>query len=179
MISIPYNGISPKINEEVYIAPNASLIGNVEIGKGSSIWFNAVLRGDVESIKIGNNTNVQDGSIIHTSRFNGLVEIGNNVTIGHLALIHACKIHSNVFIGMRSMIMDYAVIEEYAFIAAGSLVPPKKIIKSRELWMGSPAKFIRHLTDHDIEYMQDNVKNYVNLANTYLKNSGLNNIKLS
>ncbi|HJD56014.1 MAG TPA: gamma carbonic anhydrase family protein [Rickettsia endosymbiont of Pyrocoelia pectoralis] len=168
MINIPYKGIIPKIDEEVYIAPNASLIGDVEIGKGSSIWFNTVLRGDVESIKIGNNTNVQDGSVIHTSRFNGPVEIGNNVTIGHLALIHACRIHNNAFIGMRSMIMDYAVIEEYAFVAAGSLIPPKKIIKSRELWMGSPAKFIRHLTDQDIEHMQDNVTNYVKLAYRYM-----------
>lgn len=167
MLIIPYKGITPKIDKSAYIAESSSLIGDVEIGSNSSIWFNTVLRGDVGSIKIGNNTNVQDGSVIHTSRFNGPVEIGDNITIGHLSLIHACTIHNNAFIGMSTTIMDYAVIEEYAFIAAGSLIPPKKIIKSKELWMGSPAKFVRYLTDQDLEYMQDNVRNYVELASIY------------
>ncbi|WP_342269919.1 gamma carbonic anhydrase family protein [Rickettsia endosymbiont of Orchestes rusci] len=166
---IPYQGVTPEIDKEAYIAPSCALIGAVKVGSKSSIWFNTVLRGDVNSIKIGSNTNIQDGTVIHTSRFNGPVEIGNNVTVGHLALIHACTIHNNAFIGMRSTIMDYSIIEEYAFIAAGSLIPPNKIIKSKELWMGSPAKFVRHLTDQDLEYMKDNVKNYVTLADTYLK----------
>lgn len=169
MIIVPYKGIKPKIDETAYIAPSSSIIGDVEIGKGSTVWFNTVLRGDVESIKIGNNTNVQDGSVIHTSRFNGPVEIGDNVTVGHLALIHACTIADNAFIGMRSTIMDYAVIEEYAFIAAGSLVTPKKIVKSKELWMGCPAKFIRYLTDQELEHMKDNVRNYVELASMYTR----------
>ncbi|KJW02966.1 hexapeptide transferase family protein [Rickettsia endosymbiont of Ixodes pacificus] len=164
MLIIPYKGVTPRIDKSAYIAESSSLIGDVEIGSNSSIWFNTVLRGDVESIKIGNNTNVQDGSVIHTSRFNGPVEIGDNITIGHLSLIHACTIHNNA---MSTTIMDYAVIEEYAFIAAGSLIPPKKIIKSKELWMGSPAKFVRYLTDQDLEYMQDNVRNYVELASIY------------
>ncbi|HJD67576.1 MAG TPA: gamma carbonic anhydrase family protein [Rickettsia endosymbiont of Bembidion lapponicum] len=167
---LPYKGIKPNINKTAYIAPSSSIIGNVKIGSNSSIWFNTVLRGDVESIKIGDNTNVQDGSVIHTSRFNGPVEIGNNITIGHLSLIHACTICNNAFIGMSSTIMDYAVIEEYAFVAAGSLVPPKKIIKSKELWMGRPAKFVRYLTDQELEEMQDNVRNYVELANIYSSN---------
>ncbi|MCZ6901935.1 MAG: gamma carbonic anhydrase family protein [Rickettsia endosymbiont of Ixodes persulcatus] len=167
MYIIPYKGITPKIDKSAYIAESSSLIGDVEIGSNSSIWFNTVLRGDVESIKIGNNTNVQDGSVIHTSRFNGPIEIGDNITIGHLSLIHACTIHNNAFIGMHTTIMDYAVIEEYAFIAAGSLIPPKKIIKSKELWIGCPAKFVRYLTGQDLEYMQDNVRNYVELSNIY------------
>ena len=164
MLIIPYKGVTPRIDKSAYIAESSSLIGDVEIGSNSNIWFNTVLRGDVESIKIGNNTNVQDGSVIHTSRFNGPVEIGDNITIGPLSY-SACTIHNNAFIGMSATIMDYAVIEEYAFIAAGSLIPPKKIIKSQELWMGSPAKFVRYLTDQDLEYMQDNVRNYVELAN--------------
>lgn len=167
---LPYKGIKPNINKTSYIAPSSSIIGDVKIGSNSSIWFNTVLRGDVESIKIGDNTNVQDGSVIHTSRFNGPVEIGDNITIGHLSLIHACIIRNNAFIGMSSTIMDYAVIEEYAFVAAGSLVPPKKIIKSKELWMGRPAKFVRYLTDQELEEMQDNVRNYVELANIYASN---------
>lgn len=167
---LPYKGIKPNINKTAYIAPSSSIIGDVKIGSNSSIWFNNVLRGDVESIKIGDNTNVQDGSIIHTSRFNGPVEIGDNITIGHLSLIHACIICNNAFIGMNSTIMDHAVIEEYAFVAAGSLVPPKKIIKSKELWMGRPAKFVRYLTYQELEEMQDNVRNYVELANIYASN---------
>ncbi|WP_342169822.1 gamma carbonic anhydrase family protein [Rickettsia endosymbiont of Seladonia tumulorum] len=170
MIIIPYKGIKPNIDKTAYIAPSSSIIGDVKIGSKSSIWFNTVLRGDVESIKIGDNTNVQDGSVIHTSRFNGPIEIGNNITIGHLSLIHACIICNNAFIGMSSTIMDYAVIEEYAFVAAGSLVPPKKIIKSKELWMGRPAKFVRYLTDQELEEMQDNVRNYVELTNIYSSN---------
>ncbi len=122
MLIIPYKGVTPRIDKSAYIVESSSLIGDVEIGSNSSIWFNTVLRGDVESIKIGNNTNVQDDSVIHTSRFNGPVEIGDNITIGYLSLIHACTIHNNVFIGMSTTIMDYAVIEEYAFIAAGSLI---------------------------------------------------------
>lgn len=168
MTVIPYKGIKPEIDKTAYIASNSSIIGDVKIGKGSSIWFNSVLRGDVESIKIGNNTNVQDGTVIHTSRFNGPVDIGDNITIGHLSLIHACTIQSNAFIGMRSTIMDYAVIEEYAFIAAGSLITPRKIVKSKELWMGCPAKFVRYLTDEELDSMQDNVRNYVELARAYL-----------
>ncbi|MFV9929508.1 MAG: gamma carbonic anhydrase family protein [Rickettsia endosymbiont of Haemaphysalis japonica] len=164
MLIIPYKGVTPRTDNSAY--ESSSLIGDVEIEVVmASIWFNMVLRGDVESIKIGNNTNVQDGSVIYTSRFNGPVEIGDNITIGHLSLIHACTIRNNAFIGMSATIMDYAVIEEYVFIVAGSLVQPKKIIKSQELWLGSPAKFVRYLTDQDLEYMQDNVRNYVELAN--------------
>ncbi|MFY9589598.1 gamma carbonic anhydrase family protein [Rickettsia endosymbiont of Halotydeus destructor] len=165
---ISFKGIVPEIDKETYIAPNCVLIGAVKVGSKSSIWFNTTLRGDVNSIKIGNSTNIQDGTVIHTSRFNGPVEIGDNVTVGHMSLIHACTIHSNAFIGMRATIMDYSVIEEYAFIAAGSLVPPNKVIKSKELWMGSPAKFIRYITEQELEHMKDNIKSYVELTKAYL-----------
>lgn len=150
---------------------HSSIIGDVTIGKNSSVWFNCVLRGDVAPIKIGNNTNIQDGTIIHTSRFNGPALIGNNVTVGHACLIHACTIHDNAFIGMRATIMDYSVIEEYGFVAAGSLVTSNQIIKSKELWLGSPAKFVRYLTNKDLDVMIDNSQNYINLTNTYLENN--------
>lgn len=165
---ITYQNIFPEIAKSAYVAPNCTIIGDVKVGDYSSVWFNVTIRGDVNPIRIGNNTNVQDGSVIHTSRFNGPVMIGDNVTIGHLSLIHACTIGNNAFIGMNSTIMDYSIIEEHAFIAAGSLIPPNKIVKSYELWMGSPAKFIRHLTDKDLEYMKDNIKSYTNLAATYI-----------
>ncbi|XVN43502.1 MAG: gamma carbonic anhydrase family protein [Candidatus Rickettsia vulgarisii] len=168
---LPYKDTYPKIDKEAYIADHSSIIGDVSIGKNSSVWFNCVLRGDVAPIKIGNNTNVQDGTIIHTSRFNGPVSIGDNVTIGHASLIHACTIHDNAFIGMRATIMDYSVVEEYGFVAAGSLVISNQIIKSKELWMGSPAKFVRYLTNKDLDAMLDNSQNYINLTNYYLKNN--------
>ena len=160
----------PVIDKQAYIADNCSIIGAVTIGRGASIWFNSVLRGDVASISVGQNSNIQDGSVVHTSRFNGPVRIGNNVTIGHCCLIHACTIEDNAFIGMRATIMDYCVIEKQAFIAAGSLLAPNSVVKSKELWMGSPAKFVRYLTDQDLEMMQSNIENYTSLAARYLDN---------
>ena len=167
---VPYNNTMPVIDKQAYIADNCSIIGAVTIGQGSSIWFNSVLRGDVASISVGQNSNIQDGSVVHTSRFNGPVRIGNKVTIGHCCLIHACTIEDNAFIGMRATIMDYCVIEKQAFIAAGSLLTPNSVVKSKELWMGSPAKFVRYLTDQDLEMMQSNIENYTSLAARYLDN---------
>lgn len=162
-----YQNILPKIHETVYIAEGVVIAGDVKIGEGSNIWFNSVLRGDVNPIRIGKNTNIQDSTVIHTSRFNGPVEIGDNVTVGHMALIHACIVHSNAFIGMRATIMDHAIVEEYGFVAAGSLVTPKKIVKSKELWAGIPAKFVRYLTDEELEQMQDTISTYLRISKEY------------
>jgi carbonic anhydrase/acetyltransferase-like protein (isoleucine patch superfamily) len=164
---IEYKGKYPQIHPDAFIGDGVVIIGDVEIGENSSIWFNSVLRGDVAPIKIGENTNLQDGSVIHTSRFDGPVIIGNNVTIGHMALIHACKIQDNAFIGMRSMVMDHAIVEEYGFVAAGSVVTPNKVVKSRELWIGFPARCSRILSDEDIEKMRDTNKTYLRLKNEY------------
>ena len=156
-----------KIHKDSFVAHGAVIAGDVTISEYSGIWFNCVLRGDVNPITIGSGTNIQDGTIVHTSRFDGATSIGNNITIGHLALIHACTIKDNAFIGMQSTIMDKVIIEEYAFIAAGSLVTPGKIVKSRELWAGSPAKFIRKITENEAIFMQDNIQNYIDLAKEY------------
>jgi carbonic anhydrase/acetyltransferase-like protein (isoleucine patch superfamily) len=164
---IKFKGISPKIDKSSFIAHGAIIAGDVTISENSGVWFNCVLRGDVNPITVGSCTNIQDGTIIHTSRFDGPTSIGNNVTIGHLALIHACTIKNNAFIGIQSTIMDKAMIEEYAFIAAGSLVTPGKIVKSRELWAGSPAKFIRKIMEEEVRFMQDNIENYIDLAKEY------------
>ncbi|WP_341763712.1 gamma carbonic anhydrase family protein [Candidatus Tisiphia endosymbiont of Beris chalybata] len=167
---ISYNNICPSIDKEAYIADNACIIGDVIIGNKSSIWYNCVLRGDVAPIRVGCNTNIQDGTVIHTSRFNGPALIGDNVTIGHCCLIHAATIENNAFVGMRATIMDYSIIEPYGFVAAGSLVTPNKTIKSKELWMGSPAKFARYLTSEELNAMLDNTENYVKLTSDYLLN---------
>ncbi|NRB11429.1 MAG: gamma carbonic anhydrase family protein [Rickettsiaceae bacterium] len=164
---VPYKELNPTIGKGVYLADNVIIAGDVKIAENASIWFNSVVRGDVAPVTIGQNTNIQDGTIIHTSRFDGPTNIGSNITIGHLALIHACTIEDNAFIGMSSTIMDKAIIEEYGFVAAGSLVTPGKIIKKKELWAGRPAKFIRNITDEELEFMKDNVRNYLELANNY------------
>ena len=164
---IKFKGLNPKIDKNAFIADGSIIAGDVTVAEYSGIWFNCVLRGDVNPITVGSRTNIQDGTIIHTSRFEGPTSIGDNVTIGHLALIHACTIKNNAFIGMQSTIMDKAIIDEYAFIAAGSLVTPGKIVKSRELWAGSPAKFIRKITEEEIKFMQDNIENYIDLAKEY------------
>lgn len=159
----------PIIDKSVYLAEGSVVAGDVRIGAGSSIWFNTVLRGDVAPITVGTNTNIQDGSVIHTSRFDGPTHIGNSITIGHMALIHACTLMDNCFVGMHSTIMDKAVIEEYGFVAAGSLVTVGMQVASYELWAGRPAKFIRKITEDEIEFMRGNVENYNELARDYHK----------
>ena len=144
----------PKLGKDVFLAPGSKIIGDVVIGSNSSIWYNCVLRGDVNYIRVGNNTNIQDGTVVHVSS-NGFsatggggapTKIGNNVTIGHNATIHACIINDYSLIGMGAVVLDGAVINEMSFIAAGALVTPKTIIKEGELWAGNPAKFIRKIS---------------------------------
>lgn len=164
---INFRNMSPKIAKDVFIAKGAIIAADVTIGDNSGIWFNSVIRGDVAPVTIGKNTNIQDGSVIHTSRFDGPTHIGDNITVGHMALIHACTLHNNCFVGMSSTIMDNAIIEEWGFVGAGSLVTPGKVIRKKELWAGRPAKFVRYITDDEIEFMKGNVKNYVELAKEY------------
>lgn len=165
---LKYKNLYPQIHPSVFLADGAVIAGDVIIGEDSGIWFNCVLRGDVNPITVGKRTNIQDGTVVHTSRFDGPTHIGNDITIGHLALIHACTIKDNAFIGMQSTIMDKAIIEEYAFVAAGSLVTPGKTVKSKEMWAGSPAKFLRYITEEEIDFMHDNVANYIQLAKEYM-----------
>lgn len=163
-----YKNIKPILEEDVFIAPGAFIIGDVEIKKQANIWFGSIIRGDVAKIYIGENTNIQDGTIIHTSRFGfGKTVIGKNVNVGHAALLHACNIKDNAFIGMRAVVMDNALVEEYGFVAAGALITPNKIIRERELWAGSPARFVRYVTEKEIEFMKDNIGHYVKLAAEY------------
>lgn len=166
---IPFKRIEPELHDTVYLAPGACVIGDVIVGKNSSIWFGAVARGDVDSIRIGEGTNVQDGSVIHTSRYDGPTIIGNNVTIGHKAVIHACTLENNSFVGMGAVVMDGATVEEYGFVAAGAVVPPGKTVKSNELWAGVPAKCIRELDDKEIQEINDSAKHYIKLAEHYIK----------
>lgn len=161
-----YQGIEPKIDESAFIAETADIIGNVTIGKNSNIWYNSVIRADEESVIIGENTNIQDGSVVHISHGAPTI-IGNNVTVGHKALIHGCKIGDNTLIGMGSIVLDNAEVGEYTLLGAGSLVPPGKCIPSGVLAMGSPAKVIRELSDEEKQNLVKSALKYVETANNH------------
>lgn len=163
-----YLDTKPQIHKDTFVAPTASIIGNVSIGKKSSIWFNCVIRGDVESISIGEYTNIQDGTVIHVTRNGSTTKIGSYVTVGHKALIHACTIEDLSFIGMGSIIMDKAIIEEGGWVAAGALIAPGKIVQKHEIWAGNPAKLLRKTTIQEQEYIKISAQNYSNHIKEYL-----------
>jgi len=164
---VPFNGFVPRIDATAFVAPNATLIGEVEIGANCSIWYNAMLRGDGPGIRIGENSNIQDGVVIHiASRGVGTV-VGRNVTVGHLALLHACTVQDNAFIGMHSTVLDEAVVESGAMVAAGAVVTPRKIVRTGELWAGNPATKMRDITEKDLESFKRSVASYVKLAQAY------------
>jgi carbonic anhydrase/acetyltransferase-like protein (isoleucine patch superfamily) len=164
---IPYYHQKPNIASTAFIAPGAYIIGNVTIGEESGIWFNCVVRGDVESITIGANTNIQDGTIIHVTRNGWPTIIGSRVTVGHKALLHACTIDDDTFVGMGAIILDGAHMEPFSMLAAGSMLTKNKVIKSGELWAGSPAKFLRKLTEEELAFIPISANNYTKHAIEY------------
>lgn len=164
---MPYKGKIPKIDNSCFIAPTSAIIGDVTIGKNSGIWFNCVLRGDVEPITVGANTNIQDGTIVHCTRGGGKTIIGDYVTIGHKALLHACTINNASFVGMGAILMDAVVVQTGAMVAAGSVVTPGKIIPTGEIWAGNPAKFFRKLTQKESEFIMISADNYCKHVSEY------------
>ncbi len=164
----PYKGIYPKIHESVYIAPTAAIAGDVEIGEESSVWFGCSMRGDVHEIRIGKRTNIQDGSVLHVTRGVSGCYVGDDVTVGHMALLHACTIGNRVLIGMKACVMDRAIVEDGAMVAAGALVTPGKVVPSRQLWAGSPARYMRDLSEEEIAFLKISADNYVRDSRAYL-----------
>jgi len=162
------HGIAPRISEKAFIAPGAAVIGDVEIGEDSGVWFGCVVRGDVNYVRIGKRTNIQDGTVIHVTRKTGPTIIGSNITIGHAALLHACTLEDGCFIGMRATLMDGVVVESGAQIAAGALVTPNKRVPKGQLWAGSPAKYFRDLTEEEQRFIPISAENYVKHAREYL-----------
>jgi carbonic anhydrase/acetyltransferase-like protein (isoleucine patch superfamily) len=163
-----FENFIPDINHNAYIDESAVIIGNVTIGSQSSIWPMSVLRGDVNSIIIGQQTNIQDGSILHVShagKFSdgAALSIGNRVTVGHRVILHACKVCDLTLIGMGSIVRDNAVIESEVILGAGSLVPEGKRLTSGHLYLGSPAKQVRKLINRDLQYLDYSARHYVQL----------------
>ena len=160
----PVNGKSPEIQEDCYIAENATIVGEVSIGNQCSIWFNAVIRGDVNFIKLGNKVNVQDGAVIHATYKTSPTTIGNNVSIGHNAIVHGCTIHDNVLIGMGSIVMDDCVIESDSIIAAGAVVTKNTKVEAGSIYAGTPAKKIKDISKElisgEINRIADNYIKY-------------------
>lgn len=156
------------INRSVFVANGAKIVGNVTIGKDSSVWFNAVIRGDSSTICIGEKSNVQDNAVIHTSRGSKVV-IGDNVTIGHGAIVHGCTIGNNVLVGMGSIILDGTVVEDNCIIGAGTLIPSNKRIPSYSLVYGNPFKIVRQITKEELEHIIWNAHDYVEEAKQYQK----------
>ncbi|TGK60168.1 gamma carbonic anhydrase family protein [Leptospira wolffii] len=166
---LEYMGKRPVIGEEVFLAPGSQVVGDVIIGKNSSIWFQTLIRGDVNYIRIGENVNIQDMTVVHVSKDHHPVEIGNNVSIGHRAVIHGCKLRDNSFVGMGAILMDGVELGEYAFVAAGAMVTPGKIIPPGSMVMGSPGKVVREITDKERQMIEKTTANYVNYKNNYLQ----------
>ncbi|GFZ93944.1 gamma carbonic anhydrase family protein [Aquaticitalea lipolytica] len=161
----PVNGKSPQIPEDCYIAENATIVGEVTMGNQCSVWFNAVIRGDVHYIKMGNKVNVQDGAVIHATYQKSPTTIGNNVSIGHNAIVHGCTIHDNVLIGMGSIVMDDCVVESNSIIAAGAVVTQNTRVEAGSIYAGVPAKKVKDISKELISGEIDRI------ANNYVKYS--------
>lgn len=172
-----YQGISPRIGNQVYVHPTASVIGDVELGDNASIWPGTVVRGDVNFIRIGAGANVQDLSVLHVSHKSSWdpagapLIIGSNVTIGHKVILHGCTLEDECLIGMGSIIMDKAIVQRHVLVGAGSLVPEGKVLESGYLYLGSPAKKVRPLTDKELEHFLYSANHYIRLKNQYLNQS--------
>ncbi len=161
-------GFTPEIGEGTYLADTATIIGDVKIGRNCSIWFNTVLRGDVNSIRIGDNVNIQDGAILHTLFQKSVVEIGNNVSIAHNAVIHGAKICDNVLIGIGAILLDHVIINENSIIAAGAIVLANTIVEPGNIYGGNPAKKIKNIDPEQISSMIDRIaSNYKMYAGWY------------
>lgn len=164
-----YKGISPKVHPSCYVDSSAQLIGDVELGENASVWMNAVLRGDVHSIRVGANSNIQDCSVLHGMKEKYAVTVGEWVTVGHSVTLHGCTIGDRCLIGMGSVILNNARIGEGSIIAAGTVIPENTEVAPRSLWMGVPGKFKKHLDDAAQEMILRYAKNYLEYKEEYRK----------
>lgn len=160
----PHLGRRPVLAASAFVAPTASVIGEVTIGEESSIWYGAVLRGDVFPIRIGARTNIQDNAVVHVTGGKARTTVGEDVTVGHLALVHGCTIGHRSLVGMGSVVLDGAIVEDECFVAAGALVPPGMRVPARSMVMGRPGKVVRALREADLEQIREAAALYVGYA---------------
>src|SRR5690349_10411363 len=160
----PFEGKWPRVHPSAWIAPTAVVIGDVEIGPNSSVWYHCVLRGDTNFIRVGEGVNVQDGTIVHVNAGREPTIMGNQVTIGHACIIHACTLHDRAFVGMGATVLDGAVIEEAGMLAAGSVLPPGKVIGRQEMWMGNPARLRKAMSDAERAGFDRTAPHYTELS---------------
>lgn len=163
-MTLPFEGTTPRLADDVFVAPGALLIGDVTAGEGASFWYNVVVRGDVCPIRVGARTNVQDLSVIHVTSGKFSTDIGDDVTIGHRAIIHGCRIEEGCLIGMGAIVMDGAVVGASSIVGAGAVVTPGTVIPPRSLVMGSPARVRREVRDDEIPGLYASALHYVTLA---------------
>jgi carbonic anhydrase/acetyltransferase-like protein (isoleucine patch superfamily) len=168
---LPFRGMRPQIDSSVFLADGAFIIGDVKIGPDSSVWFNAVVRGDVCPIRIGEKTNIQDNVTLHVTHDTGPLNIGNHVTVGHGAVIHACTVRDHVLIGMGAILLDHCIIEPWSMVAAGSLVRQGFCVPSGMLVAGVPAKVVRPLTDKERANIAESAENYQRYVAHYREGS--------
>ncbi len=162
------NGIAPFIGEHTFIAPNATILGDVHIGAHCSIWYQAVLRGDVGRILIGDETNIQDGAVLHSTTGKSRVTIGNRVTVGHRAIVHGCTINDDALIGMGAIVLDNAVVESGAIVAAGAVILENTVVTAGTIWAGVPAKLVKRIdTKQSVEMMRKMAEGYVGYKDWY------------
>lgn len=166
---LPYRGVMPSIHERAFIAQGATIIGDTKIDEESGVWYGCVIRGDVNEIRIGKRTNIQDLTMIHCAEQGQGTYLGDDITVGHSAVLHACSIEDQAFIGIQACVMDDCIVERRAMVAAGALVTPGKIVKTNEVWAGKPAKKLRDINDKDLAFFEINRQRYARLAAEYMQ----------
>lgn len=164
----PYRATVPRVHPTAFVETSAHLIGDVELGEDASVWFASVLRGDVNAIRVGRGTNIQDGTVIHVNRRGPPTLLGDFVTVGHAARLHGCRIASHCLVGIGAIVLDGVEIGEESLVAAGSLVAPGTTVPPRSMVVGSPAQVRRAVTDQDLELIRRSAQNYIALKNDYL-----------
>lgn len=170
-VILSYKGVSPVIASDVFVAPTASIIGDTHIGSGSTVWFGAVLRGDVHHIRIGKNTNIQDGAVGHVTTGKWPLMVGDRVTVGHRAVIHGCTLMDECLVGMGAVVLDGATIETGAMVAAGAVVSPGKTVPTGWIYSGVPARPLREMTEAEKAYLAWSAAHYAQLGQAFLKNA--------
>ena len=158
---VPIKGITPVFGKDCFLAPNSTIVGDVVLGNNCSVWYNAVIRGDVNAIRAGDNVNIQDGAVIHCTYLKAATYIGNNVSIGHNALVHGCTLEDNILIGMGAIVMDNVVVQSFTIIAAGSVVLENTICETGYIYAGIPAKKVKPITNEQREMLKQLPLNYI------------------